>query len=487
MNDGLPESTISSSRFDTVWDRLWAPCDVASVAFFRAGFALIVLWHIGLYFSANSIEYYFGRAPHHLSYFGFEWVRAFELDGMRRVYYLMAFAAVGVGLGLCYRVSAVLLFITFTYTFLAEAAQFQNHYYMMCLVAFLLVVIPAHRSFSIDSILVPDKASGVIPNWCRWLLIFQIAIPYIYGGIAKLNGDWLHGMPVGLWVSEKSHLPLIGPLLTERSTAWFISYTGVIFDLSIVPLLLWPRTRKWAFAIVVVFHLSNTVLFDIDVFPWMMILATTILFSPDWPRRLLRLDESAVESTADSSAPNQSFCRQLLVGLVSIYVLWQVSFPFRYFLYPGNPSWTEEGQQFAWRMMLRRKDVFCRIYATDGPSRRVAEVPLDRLMSFRQLHELATSPSQLVACAPFFADRAHGIGFRDVEVRAIVLTSLNGRKPQLQIDPELNLLTLARSIRPQPGILPQTEPRREDAWDVPIDDWPKELGITLPTTQPTLP
>jgi hypothetical protein len=410
-------------------------------------------------------------------------VRAFDLDGMRRVYYLMAFAAVGVGLGLFYRVSAVLLFITFTYTFLADAAQFQNHYYLMCLVAFLLVLIPAHRSFSIDSILVPDKASGVIPNWCRWLLMLQLAIPYLYGGIAKLNGDWLHAMPVGLWVSEKSHLPLIGPLLTERSTAWFISYTGVIFDLFIVPLLLWQRTRKPAFFAAVIFHLSNAVLFDIDVFPWLMILATTIFFTPGWPRRFLRLDDPVVEPTGDSNVPIRSLRQQLMIGLVSTYVLWQMLFPFRHLLYPANPSWTEEGQQFAWRMMLRKKDVFCRMYATDGPTRRVVGVPLDRLMTHRQLHELVTSPGQLVACAPFFAEQALRIGFSDIEIRAVVITSLNGRKPQLQIDPELDLLTLDRSMWPQSGIPPLTQPLRMEAWDVPSGEWPGMLGIQLPVAQ----
>lgn len=483
MNDDLPESGAGLQGTATVWARLLAPCDVASVAFFRAGFALIVLCHVGLYLSSNLVEYYFGRVPHHLSYFGFEWVRALDLNGMRRVYYLMAFAAVGVGFGLFYRVSAVLLFVTFTYTFLAEAAQFQNHYYLMCLVAFLLVLIPAHRSFSIDSILVPDKASGVIPNWCRWLLMLQLAIPYVYGGIAKLNGDWLHAMPVGLWVSEKSHLPLIGPLLTERSTAWLISYTGVIFDLSIVPLLLWPRTRKPAFCAAVIFHLSNVVLFDIDVFPWMMILATTIFFTPGWPRRFLRLDDPVVEPAGDCSLAIRSMRHQLMVGLISIYVMWQLLFPFRYLLYPANPSWTEEGQQFAWRMMLRKKEVFCRMYATDGPTGRVAAVPLDRFMSYRQLHELVTSPGQLVACAPFFAEQALRIGFSDIEIRAVVITSLNGRKPQLQIDPELDLLTLDRSIWPQSGIPPLTEPLRRDPWNAPSDEWPGMLGIQLPVAQ----
>lgn len=463
---------------------LWSPCDIASIAFFRVGFALTILVHVYLYFSKGLIEYHFGAPEHHLSYFGFEWVRAFDLAGMRRVHYLMALAAIGLGLGLCYRVSAILVFVTFTFTFFAEAAQFQNHYYLMILISFLFILIPAHRSFSIDSLLVPDKASSVVPNWCRLLLIFQLSVPYVFGGLVKLNSDWLHGLPVGMWISERSQLPLIGPWLTERSTAWFISYVGLILDLTIVPLLLWKPTRIWAFAAITVFHLSNSVLFSIDVFPLMMILATPIFFSPSWPRRFLGLHPPSADELSAADQPEHSRMRRFTTVFILVYVSWQLVFPFRHVLYPGDPAWTEEGQQFAWRMMLRRKDVFFRLYATDGATQTILEVPVHRLMSTRQITELAVSPAQIVACAPFFAAKAEEAGMRDVEIRSVVLTSLNGRKPQLQIDPELNLLTISRTIWPQPGIVPLTEPRRETAWDIPSDQWPKLLGITLPSEKP---
>ena len=487
MNQHVSESSDRSQLSAKIRERLWAPCDVASIAFFRAAFAFIVLCHIYLYFSNGLIAYYFGAPEHHLSYFGFEWVQPFGVVGMRRVHYLMALAAVGVFLGLFYRICALVLFMTFTFTFLSEAAQFQNHYYLMSLISFLLILIPAHRSFSIDSILVPEKASSVIPNWCRWLLIFQLSVPYVFGGIAKLNGDWLHGLPVGMWVAEKSHLPLIGSWLTYRSTAWLISYAGLILDLTIVPLLLWKRTRIAAFAAVTAFHLSNSVLFSIDVFPWMMILATPVFFSPGWPRRLLRLGDPSSGQFSANDQPKGSRVRWLTIGFLVVYVGWQLTFPLRHLLYPGDPGWTEEGQQFAWRMMLRRKDVFFRVYATDGLSQTTLEVPVDLLMSARQIMELAVSPAQIVACAPFFAAKAEEFGMSDVKIRAVILTSLNGRKPQLQMDPKVNLLTMNRTIRPQRRIAPLTEPRRATAWDVPSDEWPEVLEMQLPSVQPTLP
>ena len=456
---------------------MWAPCDIASTAFLRFVFGMTCLWHVGLYFYHDSIDYYFGGTPHHLTFFGFDWVRPLDLEGMRGVYYLMGLSAIGVAIGLFYRISSLTLFVTFTYALFAEASQFQNHYYLMCLLAFLFTWIPAHRSLSVDAVIAPGKASSFIPNWCRWLLMFQIGVPYFFGGIAKLNDDWLHAMPVGMWISERSDLPLIGPWLTEPSAAWFVSYTGLLLDLFIVPLLLWRKSRPWAFLVVLCFHLSNAVLFEIDVFPWMMIFATTVFFPSGWPRRIFRLRLPDV----GLAKPNDSG-RRLVAGVVSAYVAWQLLFPLRHFVYPGNPSWTEEGQQFAWRMMLRRKDIFLRIYATDGPSRRVVQLPLKNLMRYKQLIKMANSPDQLLACAPYFASAARKMGLRDVEIRAVVLTSLNGRRPQFQVDPALNLLSVQRSVWSQPGIMALTEQRRLVPWQHPTREWPELLQISLPDT-----
>lgn len=45
-------------------------------------------------------------------------------------------------------------------------------------------------------------------------------------------------------------------------------------------------------------------------------------------------------------------------------------------------------------MMLRRKEVFFRVYATDGPAQTTLEVPVHLMMSSRQIMELAVSPRQ---------------------------------------------------------------------------------------------
>ncbi len=468
------------------WRRLWEPCDIASVVFFRVAFACVMFYHVYLFTYRNWMLYFYDVNIFHLKYFGFEWVQALDRNGMAQVYILMAFAAIGVGLGLFYRLSALVLFLTYTYTFLAEAAMFQNHYYMMSLICFLLILIPANRSLSVDAAIFPEKASSFIPNWCRWVLMFVIALPYVYGGIAKLNSDWLRAMPIGTWIAMKSDLPVIGPLLAERWTAWVVSYAGLLLDLCVVPLLLWRKTRLIAYIAAALFHLLNSVLFEIDVFPWMMILLTTIFFAPDWPRKLLRRPLPAVSESVEPTS--RTLRQRLTIGIVALFVIWQLIFPFRHLAYPGNPSWTEEGQEFAWRMMLRHKNVFARFYATDGLEDKTVEIPFDLMLTDRQIRAVAVSPDLIVAVAPFFEERAIYTGMKQVEIRAVVIASLNGRKPQLMIDPDLDLLTVKRSWKPQPWIVPLTEPFRSEPWDVPSDKWPEVLGIELPeAVKPELP
>lgn len=262
------------------------------------------------------------------------------------------------------------------------------------------------------------------------------------------------------------------------------SYSGLLLDLFVVPLLLWERTRLLAYITAVVFHLLNSVLFKIDVFPWFMILATLIFFPADWPRKFLRLTKPELPKDLPAGSGSRLLTQRVTAGIVTVFVVWQLVFPFRHIAYPGNASWTEEGHQFAWRMMLRRKEVFIRFYSTDGPKQRTVEVPITMLLNPRQIMDVAISPEQIVAIAPFFAERARRFGLGGVEIRVLVITSLNSRKPQLMIDPDLDILTVKRRLGHQTWIVPLTEPLRAEPCTLPVDIWPEVLGIELPVPPP---
>jgi hypothetical protein len=101
-----------------------------------------------------------------------------------------------------------------------------------------------------------------------------------FGGLAKINGDWLHGQPMGIGLTSQSEFPLIGRFLTQAWCAYLFSYGGMLFDLLVVPLLLWRRSRWITLLVVIGFHLLNASLFNIGYFPWLMLLATALVFVP---------------------------------------------------------------------------------------------------------------------------------------------------------------------------------------------------------------
>jgi hypothetical protein len=101
----------------------------------------------------------------------------------------LGFLAACMTLGWRYRMSAVLFFLGFTYVFLLEKAHYLNHFYFVSLLSFLMIFVPAHRGLSIDAATSRPTPAGVAPAWALWLLRLQVSVVYVFGGLAKLNGD----------------------------------------------------------------------------------------------------------------------------------------------------------------------------------------------------------------------------------------------------------------------------------------------------------
>jgi len=94
-----------------------------------------------------------------------------------------------------------------------------------------------------------------IPRWTTDIIKFQLALVYIFAGIAKLNPDWLfRAMPLKLWLPAQAHVPIIGPLLSYEITPYIFSWSGALYDLFIVFFLLYRPTRWLAYLAVIGFH-----------------------------------------------------------------------------------------------------------------------------------------------------------------------------------------------------------------------------------------
>lgn len=451
------ETTPATSR----WAWLFAPVDNASLAYFRIVFGLIMLWEVRTYFKHDWIRHYWIAPPMNFQYYGFEWVNPLPGAGMYWLFIALGIAACLIVLGLFYRLAAAFFFLGFTYMFLLEQARYLNHFYLVALVAFLLVFLPVHRTWSLDAWLWPETARRSAPAWALWLVRFQIGVPYFFGGVAKINGDWLRGEPMRLWLSRMTDFPVIGRWFTEEWMVYGMSYGGLIFDLLVVPALLWRRTRVPAFALAVGFHLMNDNLFVIGIFPWFMMAASAMYFDPAWPRKILGLVWRAGAGPRGAEPPPPSAAAlRVIPPLLAAWIAVQCLVPMRHLLYPGNPSWTEEGHRFAWHMKLRGKSGSARFHVHDPDTgERWVVNPRTWLPRFQE-RKMIAHPDMILQFAKYVADRKRAAGHPNVEVRADVWISLNGRERQQLIDPTVDLARVRRSLRHATWVLPLATPLR---------------------------
>jgi vitamin K-dependent gamma-carboxylase len=460
---GAPRSVAEAWR--GLVQAAFAPVDIASLACFRVAFGAVMVWEVYRYFSKGWIASYYINPEFHFTYYGFGWVKPWPGDGMYVHFAVLGLAAAGITLGLLYRLSAVVFFLGFTYVFLLDQSRYLNHFYLISLIAFLLIFLPVHRALSLDARLRSGLRSDTAPAWSLWLLRAQVGIPYFYGGLAKLNGDWLRAEPIRGWLASRPDFPVIGRFFTDEWMVYAFAYGGLLLDLLIVPLLLWKPTRPYAFVGGLVFHGTNAVLFRIGIFPWMMMAATTIFFAADWPRRVGLMSRRAVAASRPRKHDRASErvepvprAHRLALAAAGAWIVLQLVVPLRHLLYPGNVSWTEEGHRFAWHMKLRDKEARARFTVTDPADGTRWTVRPSEYLTRLQTAKMAGQPDMILQFAHHLAEEARREGRAAVQVRARVMASLNGREPQLLVDPEVDLAAEPRSLRRASWILPLQQP-----------------------------
>ena len=410
------------------------------------------------------VEDHYLAPKFHFKYWGFEWVEPLGAAGMYAIHFLMAAAAVGVMLGLFYRLSAVALFITFTYTELIDLTYYLNHYYFVSLAAGLLCLLPAHRSFSLDALRKPARHCTQVPAWCIGILKMQVAIVYLFAGFAKINADWLlRALPLKIWLPAADHLPIIGPVFRWKALPWVFSWAGMLYDTLIVFFLARRQTRAFAFFTVIIFHVLTGILFQIGVFPVVMIAAALLFFSPEWHQRLQQKIkrvfhcQSRFRKTEGEILYNTTLPKNAALILVCSYLGFQMLFPWRFMLYPGSLFWTEQGYRFSWRVMLMEKAGTATFYVRDSQTGRQGVVFNGDFLNPHQEKQMAMQPDMILQYAHFLGRRYAERGMHHPQVFAEVWATLNGAQSRLLIDTTVNLMQVQESWKNKKWILPAAE------------------------------
>lgn len=397
--------------------RLAEPVDGASVAVFRALFGVLMFVGVVRFFAHGWITEQYVAPQFFFTYAGFGWVKPWPGWGMYLHFAALGALALCIAVGFHTRVSMALFFVGFTYVELLDKTNYLNHYYLVSILALLMTMMPL--------------AESRLPRWCLLALRLQVGLVYFFAGVAKLRPDWLiAAQPLTVWLAARSDIALVGPVLAWPATAHFASWFGALFDLTFPFFMLHTRTRKAAFAVGVVFHAATGVLFELGMFPWIMICAALLFFEPSWPRRLVasRPLTALQRFIAPRAAATERRLSPLMAAALAVFFLLQALLPLRKHLHPGDVAWTEEGIRFAWHVMLMEKAgvVWFRVHDVDtGRDYQVS--PRDYLVP-RQQKMMSTSPDMIAQLAHHIADDFRARGHAHVEVYAEAYAALNGRR-----------------------------------------------------------
>lgn len=408
------------------------------------------------------IEDHFVHTQVQFKYYGFEWVPLLPETWIYIIHGIMLLASLGILFGAFYRWSALLFFLCFTYCELVDITYYLNHYYFVSLVSFAMFLVPANVSYSVDAWRNPSIKQTLVPVWSINVFKAQLIFVYFFAGIAKINYDWLiQALPLKIWLPANDTLPLIGWLFQYDATAYVFSWAGMLFDVCVGYFLLKKETRFWAWLVVVFFHIVTGMMFQIGVFPMVMIVSTLIFFGDGFHHRLLSVIQKVIPAgTVVSSEQNHTpyYQKPLVKGALTVFFaawfVFQLAFPFRYLLYPGNLFWTEEGYRFSWRVMLMEKAGTATFYVTDATTGREGMVDNAKFLNAHQEKQMSFQSDLILQYAQFLKTYYEDRGAVVSKVRAEVYVTLNARPSQLLINDQQNLLELTDSWQHKKWILP---------------------------------
>jgi vitamin K-dependent gamma-carboxylase len=452
--------SVVTSFFTRLQKRAFEPVDIASLVFFRIAFGLLMILEVGRYFVHHWIATQWLEPRFLFKYYGFEWIRPWPGIGLYIHWAALGVFALLIAIGFLYRISAAFFFVSYTYFFLLDEARYVNHTYLICLFSFLLIFVPANRAFSVDALLRPRLHSESVPAWGLWLLRAQMGMVYFFAGVAKIAPDWLRGEPMRTRMAKSTDFPILGRFFREEWAVYGASYGSLLLDLCIFPLLLWRRTRVAAFCMAVAFHLINARWFPLGIFPWLAIAGTMLFLSPSWPRKITGLFRrgTAFHSRENYRLPS-SRAQSVILSCVGLYLSFQLIIPLRHFLSRGGIEWNCAEHRFSWRMMLVRQYTRAIFYVTDPNVGKTTQVNPRAFLDSRQTAMLAYLPDFPLQFAHYLAKVMPRRGPKPLKVEARIFLGVNSRKPELYIDPNVDLGAEPRPFLLRPRwLLPIKEP-----------------------------
>jgi len=368
------------------------------------------------------------------NFIGFDWLQPLPGPWMYIYYAVMGIFGIFVMIGYKYRLSILSFTILWAGVYFMQKSSYNNHYYFLMILSAAMIVMPANKFASVDAKLNPEIKSDSMPNWCKLYFVFQLFILYSFASIAKMYPDWIDLTVPKLLMQGKQHYFLVGDLLQYKAVHYFIAYGGILFDGLIIPLLLWKPTRKIAFFASIFFHLFNSIIFQVGIFPYLSLTFAVFFFEPKYIRNLF-LKKKPLYDSNEIITPNYA---PVFKTVFIIYFIVQIALPLRHHFIEDDVLWTEEGHRMSWRMMLRSKSGYTTFTVVDKATNKSTRINFDDYLSKKQKKSVSSKPDVMWQFAQRLK-KEYAKKEIDIEVFVQAYVSINGKPSKRLIDPKVDL------------------------------------------------
>jgi len=312
-------------------------------------------------------------------------------NGMYIYFAIMGIFGIGIMLGYRYKISMIGFTVLWAGVYLMQKSSYNNHYYLLFLLNIIMCFLPANKNLSLDTKLNYTEKTDWMPNWVKWFIVAQLFIVYTYASIAKLYPDWLDTTVAENLMRSKKDYFLVGKIVQQKWAHYVIAYFGIFFDALIIPALLYKPTRKIAFCLAVFFHLYNSFMLGIGIFPYLALAFCVFFFEPKNVRKLFY-----PKSKRNVFSPEINFKKSSLITLgIGIWLFIQLILPLRHWFIPGDVLFTEEGHRLSWRMMLRSKSGSNRFYVKEVGDSKRQRIKLKDYLTKKQIRAMAGKPDMI--------------------------------------------------------------------------------------------
>lgn len=430
---------------------LFRKVDNSPLVIFRIIFGLLIVAECWGAIFTGWVQTNFVDPQLTFSFIGLEWTSVLLGQNMVYLYVVMGFLGWFITFGFAYRFSTIVFAMLWTLTYLMQKTSYNNHYYLFMLVSWMMTIIPAHQFLSVDALLFPKIKRLTCRNWVPTLLIIQLLIVYSFAAVAKIYPDWFNGVFLQMKFKEYGDILLLdynlnglAKIISSLEFAQVFAWGGFLFDLLIIPAMLLDRTRGIAFKCAVFFHIFNSAVFGIGIFPFFALAMMIFFYNPKkiqeivFPKKSFMMDRSSDDNLLTTR-------RVLFTYLMWMYVLWQVYLPIRHYFIPGDVFWTEEGHRLSWRMMLRNKAGSAQFYISKpDPVNKGKFLPRESIdvyqyLTYKQASKMFFSPDMMWQFARFVKKDYESKGISDVKIFVDAKVSVNGSEYYQFTNPNYNL------------------------------------------------